>query len=302
MSLDLAVLVGSTLAGVLGVVVVVTPAPIPRPTHSTAAPGRRARAFGAGASGLLVVASSGWLLAGAVVGVATWWAIATWQRRDRHGVGDVERTDALASWIENLRDVLIAGDQPIGAINATVATCPAPIRPQVRRLAAGLGRQDPAVVFRRFADDIDDPLGDLVAAGLLIAVQRGARTAAVLTSLAEQSRRQSDRRRLVEAERAPIQREVTLLSVVMGSLVVGLLVFGRSDYLAAYDTAGGQLFLASVLGIYALLLLRVQRLGHHPRPSRFLTADAAAIGSMERAPVRRDAGGRDVSNPSVVTS
>ena len=43
-----------------------------------------------------------------------------WQRRDRRLETDVERTDAFASWIENLRDVLIAGDQPIGAINATV--------------------------------------------------------------------------------------------------------------------------------------------------------------------------------------
>ncbi len=186
----------------------------------------------------------------------------------------MQRIDALASWIENLRDVLIAGDQPVGAINATVTTCPAAIKPQVRRLAAGLGRQDPAIVFRRFADDIDDPLGDLVAAGLLIAVQRGARTAAVLGSLAEQARRQADRRRLVEAERAPIQREVTLLTVIMGSLVVGLLVFGRSEYLEPYDTAGGQLFLGAVLAIYAVLLLRVQRLARFPKPSRFLTTNS----------------------------
>ena len=178
----------------------------------------------------------------------------------------MERTDALASWIENLRDVLVAGDQPVGAINATVATCPPAIKPQVRRLAAGLGRQDPDIVFRRFADDLDDPLGDLVAAGLLIAVQRGARTAAVLSSLAEQARRQADRRRLVEAERAPIQREVTLLTLIMGSLIVAVLVFGRAEYLAPYDTAGGQLFLGGVLAIYALLLVRVQRLAHFPAP------------------------------------
>jgi hypothetical protein len=224
---------------------------------------------------LAVVAASGWLVAAVIVAVGCWYAIAAWQRRDAGGVSDLERIDALASWIENLRDVLIAGDQPIGAINATVATCPPAIKPQVRRLAAGLGRQDPAIVFRRFADDIDDPLGDLVAAGLLIAVQRGARTAAVLGSLAEQARRQSDRRRLVEAERAPIQREVTLLTVIMGSLVVGLLVFGRAEYLEPYDTAGGQLFLGLVLAIYALLLVRVQRLARFPRPSRFLTAGGA---------------------------
>ena len=275
MSLDVALLVVSTLAGVLAVVVIVAGDDIaPRP-RSAPTPGMGIRLAGTGAAALAVVAASGWLVAAVIVAVGCWFAIGAWQQRDADGVSDLQRIDALASWIENLRDVLLAGDQPIGAINATVATCPAAIKPQVRRLAAGLGRQDPAIVFRRFADDIDDPLGDLVAAGLLIAVQRGARTAAVLGSLAEQARRQSDRRRLVEAERAPIQREVTLLTVIMGSLVVGLLVFGRAEYLEAYDTAAGQLFLGLVLAIYAVLLMRVQRLARFPRPSRFLTAGTA---------------------------
>jgi hypothetical protein len=275
MSLDVAILLVATVAGVLAVVVVSTDGPLVTRPPSAGRPGAGIRLAGAAAAGLAVVAASGWLVAALVVGVGCWHAIGMWQRRHAGGVSDLERIDALASWIENLRDVLIAGDQPVGAINATVATCPPAIRPQVRRLAAGLGRQDPAIVFRRFADDIDDPLGDLVAAGLLIAVQRGARTAAVLGSLAEQARRQSDRRRLVEAERAPIRREVTLLTVIMGALVVGLLVFGRAEYLEPYDQAGGQLFLAVVLAIYAALLVRVQRLARFPRPSRFLTAGAA---------------------------
>lgn len=275
MNLAAALLVASTVAGVLAVVVLTTGDETPlRPRHVTR-PGMPVRLAGAGVAALAVMAASGWLVAALVVGVGSWSAIGAWQQRDAGGVSDLQRIDALASWIENLRDVLIAGDQPIGAINATVATCPAPIKPQVRRLAAGLGRQDPAIVFRRFADDIDDPLGDLVAAGLLIAVQRGARTAAVLSSLAEQARRQSDRRRLVEAERAPIQHEVSLLTVIMGMLVLGLLVFGRAEYLEPYDSAGGQLFLGLVLAIYAMLLLRVQRLARFPRPSRFLTAGSS---------------------------
>jgi hypothetical protein len=275
MSLDIAILLLATVAGVLAVVVVTTDGPLVSRPPGAGRPGAGVRLAGAAAAGLAVVAASGWLVAALVVAVGCWHAIGVWQRRHAGGVSDLERVDALASWIENLRDVLIAGDQPVGAINATVATCPPAIRPQVRRLAAGLGRQDPAIVFRRFADDIDDPLGDLVAAGLLIAVQRGARTAAVLGSLAEQARRQSDRRRLVEAERAPIRREVTLLTVIMGALVVGLLVFGRAEYLEPYDRAGGQLFLAVVLAVYAALLVRVQRLARFPRPSRFLTTGAA---------------------------
>ncbi len=234
------------------------------------------RAAWAAALGVLIIATSGWVFPALVVAGATWYWVGAYQRRDRRGANDVERTDALASWIENLRDVLLAGDQPIGAIAATVPTAPPSIRPAVRRLSAALGHQDPDMAFRRFADELDDPLGDLVAAGLLIAVQRGARTVAVLSSLAEQARTSADRRRIVEAEREPIQREVMLLSLIMGALIMVLFVFGRSSYLDAYDTGGGQIFLGVVLAIYAVLLLRVQRLSRFPKPARFLTSAGAA--------------------------
>ncbi|MEM1331932.1 MAG: hypothetical protein AAGG08_00615 [Actinomycetota bacterium] len=224
-----------------------------------------------------VLVLSGWLLPAVVVGIVTWVAVGAWQRRQRFGGSDVERTDALASWIENLRDVLVAGDQPIGAIAATVPSCPPIIRPAVRRLATSLGHQDPEVAFRRFADDLDDPLADLVAAGLLVAVQRGARTVAVLSSLADQARSQADRRRVLDAERAPVQREVMLLTLIMAALLLGVLLFGRASYLSAYDTSGGQLFLAVVIAAYGLLLLRVQRLARFPRPGRFLTATGGGV-------------------------
>lgn len=272
MSAELLVLVIATTIGALGVVVASSPErTATSDRHHAIDPQLGPRSAISALVGLIVIAASGWVLPALVVSTGMWFAVRTWQQRDR-STHSVERTDALASWIENLRDVLIAGDQPIGAIAATVNTSPRSIRPHVRRLSAGLGRQEPDVVFRRFADDIDDPLGDLVAAGLLIAVQRGARTVGVLSALAEQARQQADRRRLVEAERAPVQREVALLTVIMGSLIVGLLVFGRAEYLRPYESGNGQLFLAIVIGIYAALLLRVQRLARYPRPSRFLTA------------------------------
>lgn len=276
MTPDLALLVLATVAAIVAVALV-TGGASPSGSEPVADPvgigrGEVRPTLAATVVGGVVVATSGWLLPAIVVAVCVWFAIRSRDRRSRQR-DDIERIDALASWIENLRDVLIAGDQPIGAISATVATCPPSIRPHVRRLAAGLGRQDPDLVFRRFADDIDDPLGDLVAAGLLLAVQRGARTVAVLTSLATQARQQADRRRMVDAERAPIQREVGLITAIMGTLVVVLLVFGRAEYLRPYDTASGQLFLGGVLAIYAALLLRVQQLAVSPRPSRFLTTD-----------------------------
>lgn len=269
-----AVLLLATVTGVFGLYLAATPSPptsgIRSGRDAVAPAGAAGRAAGAVVLGALVLAVSGWVLPAVVTAAGTWWAIGAWQLRQRHEAGEIERIEALASWIENLRDVLAAGDQPIGAIASTVRTCPEPIRPQVRRLAAGLGRQEPDIVVRRFADEIDDPIGDLVATGLLIAIRRGARTVGVLTALAEQARTQADRRRLVEAERAPTRREVMLLSLIMGSLVVALLVLGRSEYLAAYDTPGGQVFLSVALVGYVALLVRVQHLARFPRPARFL--------------------------------
>jgi hypothetical protein len=269
-------LVLSSVLLVIGVIVAVVPVDPPDPQASAGTTSGfntnvAIRAAWATAFGVVILAVSGWVLPALIVATAAWYWVRAFQRRDRSGQNDVERTDALASWIENLRDVLLAGDQPVGAIAATVPTAAPSIRPAVRRLSVALGHQDPDTAFRRFADELNDPLGDLVAAGLLIAVQRGARTVAVLTSLAEQARVGADRRRIVDAERAPIQREVTLLSLIMGSLLMVLLVFGRSSYLAAYDTGGGQLFLGAVLATYAALLLRVQRLSRFPKPARFLT-------------------------------
>lgn len=270
-------LILSTVLLILAVVVAVVP--VDDATADAAPPviarldsAHAVRAAWACGFGIVVLAVSGWVIPAIVIAAATWYWVAAFQRRDSARADDVERTDALASWIENLRDVLLAGDQPIGSIASTVSSAPPVIRPAVRRLSAALGHQDPDTAFRRFADELDDPLGDLVSAGLLIAVQRGARTVAVLTSLAEQARTAADRRRIVDAERAPIQREVVLLSLIMGALVMVLLVFGRSSYLDAYETREGQLFLGTVLATYAILLLRVQRLAKFPKPSRFLTA------------------------------
>ena len=270
MSTDLALLLAFSVAACLAAMLIVLPG-----DDSPDRPGRW-RPGGATSlrlavgvvTGGVVLMLSGWLVPALVCGLAAGSATGAVRRRSGHR-NDIARIDALASWIENLRDVLLAGDQPVGAIRATVESCPPSIRPAVRRLAAALGHQDPEVAFRRFADDLDDPLGDLIAAGMLIAVQRGARTVAVLSALAEQARAQADRRRLIDAERAPLQREVAILTAVMGGLIVGLLVFGRAEYLEPYSTFEGQLVLAIVLSIYGVLLLRVQRLARFPTPRRF---------------------------------
>ena len=84
---------------------------------------------------------------------------------------------------------------------------------------------------------------------------------------------------MIEAERAPTRREIQALTVIMSSLVVLLLVFGRSEYLDSYDTTTGQIVLGSLLATYALLLVRVQKLAAFPRPGRFLSAGGLKVSS-----------------------
>jgi len=100
------------------------------------------RAAWAGGFGIVVLAVSGWVIPAIVIAAATWYWVAAFQRRDSGRADDVERTDALASWIENLRDVLLAGDQPIGAIASTVPSAPPVIRPAVRTRRPNRRRAD----------------------------------------------------------------------------------------------------------------------------------------------------------------
>ena len=224
--------------------------------------------------GVLIVSVTHWVLPALVAAAIGWWVARMVAHRDDSSANELERVEALATWIEQVRDVLMAGDQPVGAIQSTTATCPEPIRPQVRALASRLGRQNEQIVLRQFADELDDPIADLVAAGLLVALTKGGRAERVLSSLAQQARHQAERRKLLEAERAPARREVWWVTGLMTLQLVAGLLFARSSYLAPYRTLSGQRGLCVLLGVFLGLIVYVQRLSRFVRPARFLSLRA----------------------------
>jgi Flp pilus assembly protein TadB len=223
---------------------------------------------------LIMVAVTGWVLPSLVSGAATWVISGGYLRSGTPAAVTLARLDALATWVESIRDLLLAGEQTLGAVAASSRSCPGAIRPPVRRLAAALGRRDAEEALRRFAAEVDDPVADLVAVGLLIAIRRGARTAAVLGALAEQTRFLAERRRLVEAERAPARREVRILTGLMSALFAAVLLAGRTTLLDAYDTPTGQVVLVVAILSFAGLVARTQTLSRFPAPNRFLTGEA----------------------------
>ena len=228
-------------------------------------------------TGLVVLLASGWPMPALIAATSVFLVSRTAFAGRRAEVSRVVRLEALAAWIESLRDVLIAGEQPVGAVLATAGSCPAVIKEEVGRLAEGLAGSDPGVAIREFADELDDPIADLVASGLWIAVTRGARSVTVLSALAAQTRQLVERRRLVEAERAPARREVDILTGLMSLMLAALLLLGRSEFLSAYRTVEGQVLLGVAIAIFAGLVARTRALARFPAPGRFLRGAEADL-------------------------
>lgn len=188
----------------------------------------------------------------------------------------VERLDAMAEWTRSLSGVLSAGVGLEQALAAAGRSTPAAIKPEVDRLIARLrARWSTEDALRAFADELDDPTGDLIAAALILgARRRGAGLAAVLDGLAESVSNEVNVRRQIEIERdrpRTTARWVTLISV----LVLGLLAV-NGTYLAPYSSPLGQMVLAVLLTAYAGCLVWMRKVVVGKPASRFLSVRAEA--------------------------
>jgi tight adherence protein B len=259
----------------LGVLVAVSawsaapPARVEAPTDWNRVSRSVAAAF---AGGLLSLLLTGWVVA-AVGGACGGYAAAR-ALTDRRTSSKVEqaRITALASWCEQLRDLLTAEHGIIGTIVATARTCPEPIRPEVERLATRLSRQNPSTAIRQFAAELDDPSGDLVSSVLLLAMSRSSRTSELLSELAGTIRDRAAMRLRVEADRAGQRSEARFILAFSAVAVTGVLVFGRkSEFLDAYDDAEGQLVFGLVIGMFAVGGWWMAKLTRFERPARFLS-------------------------------
>lgn len=274
------------VAGVLGVVMGLRPAPEPEPRQprqpgawrrrwQKVPPLRRWLTLAALVIGVVAGVLTGWLvlivvLPAAVLGLPLLLATSS-------ETGRIARLDAIAEWTRNLSGVLVAGQGLEQALAASLRSTPDSIRPEVSRLVARLrGRWDTEASLRAFADEIDDATGDLVAAALILgARKRGPGLAAVLTGLAESTADDVRARRQIEADRAKPRataRWVTILSA--GALAVLAL---SGQFLAPYATPLGQVILLMLLAAYGGCLAWLKHMAATPAPARFLTSRSEAI-------------------------
>jgi len=180
--------------------------------------------------------------------------------------------EGLEQWVRHLSDSMASGSMPVQTIVRSADHAPPAIHDQVGRLATRLStpRLDRNEALRRFADEIDDALGDIVVLALQRAVNtRGSeRVPYVLQALAEAVASEVKARRAIEKERAGPRKETQAIVIVLGIFAGGLVVFTK--YPQVYGSVQGQVVLL-ILGVIVLLgLWLMRRLSVGGQPPRIL--------------------------------
>jgi Flp pilus assembly protein TadB len=226
---------------------------------------------------LLVVALTGWPAGGLLAAGAVLAGPKLLGGRSARDLS-IARTEAIAAWTEMIRDSISAASGLEEAIVATGPVAPAPIRHEVTRLVRRVEHASLPDALHAFGEEVSHPSADLVVAALSIAARMEASDlTGLLSRLAESIRGEARMRVRVEVGRTRV-RTATKVIVGVVAATVGLLTLLNRDYLAVYDTAGGQLMLLIVGGIFAAggwLLIRMAELD---LPDRF-TARTQKAGS-----------------------
>jgi tight adherence protein B len=226
----------------------------------------RLRPTGRGAQGgssLLLRVTAGLVLAAFVL-LLTGWPVAAaasavvvvlvpklfgGQRQQREAI---DRTQAIASWTEMIRDNLAGAAGLEQALLATAPLAPAAIAPELARFEARLERHVPLVdALAALGDDLHHPSADLVVVAIAKASRMEVRELNPLLSRLSESIRDDVRMRLrVEVSRARIRQSSRIVVGFTLAFIVFLLIFAR-NLLRPYDQLSGQLWMCVVVGVFA---------------------------------------------------
>ncbi|MDN5805093.1 MAG: type II secretion system F family protein, partial [Microlunatus sp.] len=156
---------------------------------------------------------------------------------------------------------------------ATSKSVPEPIAPEVNLLVRRLqARWDTEGALRAFADDLDDPTGDLVAANLILgARRRGRGLASVLEALAASVADDVRARRQIEADRAKPRSTARWVTIITAGVLIFLAMTGQ--YVAPYRTPVGEAIAGLLLCAYVATLIWMRRMAEGEEIPRFIGAE-----------------------------
>lgn len=220
---------------------------------------------------LVVAITTGWVIALIIFPVLT--LVFPRLLAPQKGGTGIEKLEALGDWTRALSGVLTTNSGLSDSLVATLRSTPAPIKPEVELLVARLqaGRPAPQALWA-FADDLDDPAGDLIASTLILGASRsGTGLTKVLKGLAEAVGDEVRVRRTIEAARKGPRKEARLLTILFPLILTGFLVL--SNFGQAYTTPIGQVVLAVVITGFIGCLFWMRYMTTAKPEARFLVSD-----------------------------
>ncbi len=189
----------------------------------------------------------------------------------------IARSEAVASWAEQLRDVISSSSGLQEAIVATADVSPLEIRDEVLRLRHGLAYEDLAILLERFAEELEDPAADQIVVSLILAARRRAgNLAELLSEVAQAAREEASMRMRTEVSRAQTYSDAKAATLIILGMMAFLLIF-NPDYLEPFSSTEGQLVLAGVGFLWSLAVNGLAALAKVRRPDRILAEKPEAV-------------------------
>lgn len=215
------------------------------------------------------LALTGWPVAGLVAGMAGFMS-PTIARAKATRDQEINRMNALATWVEMVRDTCGAASGVTETLKATAETAPEILRAAVKQLAVRAEREPLPDALAKFADEVNHAVADTVAVtlGMAAANQVGSLRES-LAELAENTRQEVSMRLRIEASRARQFTSARFIAVVVAVFSVGMISFSRS-YLAPFDPLSGQVALAIVGALFLGSAFALVRMSRFSSPARIL--------------------------------
>ena len=196
------------------------------------------------------------------------------QRHDARSQMDL--VEAVASWTENLRDLLASSSGLEQAVITSQQHAPRRIASEVRQLAADLRYRTLEESLRDFAESVAHPTCDFVVLALISTVRNPTRDLVqLLSQLADCARSECDLYLRVWVSRARSRTAVRIIFGSVGVFASGLLLF-NPGYVEPFITREGSFFLLLTVVMFAVSLVWISRISRVPERGRLLVAGAAS--------------------------
>lgn len=230
----------------------------------------RGRLVAAVVVGFAVLVGTGWIVLAVAVGVL----VAMWGRllHDHRADDERARVEAIAKWLEDLRDTLrgsaIGAEEALEQVAARPPDAIAvPLHHFVLRRRQGFRTDD---ALADLGDELAHPTSDAAVAALRLVVGGSAgagRLHGTVQALAAAARDEVAARERIDRTRAVYQQSMQRL-VVIGALLVGYLRVAAADLLRPYGTPVGQVVLILPLAMWAGCVLWLRSLCRYELPRR----------------------------------